>query len=278
MTGHARYPVPRLFAGLTVLFVLAVGAAGMGEAAAADEPDTVTIPLNALNNSGVSGTATLIAQGNQTVVTLDVEGIAGDHPDHIHRSTCSDPEPKPTYPLRDVVLNPANARGESETTVRVKLSELVGGQYLILIHKSPTDISTYVACGNIAAGEEEGDGGEADATAEATTEEASAAEGEAESDGGNADAAVAAAADEGGEGGDAAAADDEGAAAGGGRSTGGTTGTTRVPATGVGTGLTSDATDLMLAVTVGALAATLATGGLALRRREVRQTSRGRRR
>ena len=265
MTGHARYPVPRLFAGLTVLFVLAVGAAGMGEAAAADEPDTVTIPLNALNNSGVSGTATLIAQGNQTVVTLDVEGIAGDHPDHIHRSTCSNPEPKPTYPLRDVVLNPANARGESETTVRVKLSELVGGQYLILIHKSPTDISTYVACGNIAAGEEEGDGGEADATAEATTEEASAAEGEAESDGGNADAAVAAAADEGGEG-------------GGGRSTGGTTGTTRVPATGVGTGLTSDATDLMLAVTVGALAATLATGGLALRRREARQTSRGRRR
>ena len=109
------------------------------------------MPINELNGSGVHGTAVLTAQGDKTLVVMDVTGVAGNHPDHIHRSTCADPEPNPLYPLTDVVLSKADPNGHSETVVDVPLAELLADPYLILIHKSKDEIGVYVACGDIAA-------------------------------------------------------------------------------------------------------------------------------
>jgi hypothetical protein len=134
-----------------ILGVLLVSVAlGMSGRSNAQEPDSVTITFNELNNSGVTGTATLTADGDKTKVSLAVSGITGDHPDHIHRSTCADPEPVPTYPLSDVVLSPADELGHSETTVDVPLSTLLTEEHLILIHKSHEEINVYYACADIA--------------------------------------------------------------------------------------------------------------------------------
>jgi hypothetical protein len=136
--------------GLT-LAVVPGGDPGLAaRARAQDAPDRVAVPINELNGSGVHGEAVLTAQGDQTLVVLDVTGAAGDHPDHIHRSTCADPEPNPLYPLTDVVLSQADPQGHSETLVDVSLAELLASPHLILIHKSKDAINVYYACGNIA--------------------------------------------------------------------------------------------------------------------------------
>jgi hypothetical protein len=131
--------------------VLAVHQGFVPTAGAHDASDTVTVELEELNGSGVHGTAVLTAQGDKTLVVMDVTGTAGDHPDHIHRSTCADPEPNPLYPLTDVVLGQANPQGHSETLVDVPLEELLASPHLILIHKSKDEIGVYVACGDITA-------------------------------------------------------------------------------------------------------------------------------
>ena len=140
----------RRFLGPILAVLLVAAALGMASRSNAQEPDSVTITFNELNDSGVAGTATLTADGDKTKVSLAVSGITGDHPDHIHRSTCADPEPEPTYPLSDVVLSPADDMGHSETTVDVSLSTLLTEHHLILIHKSHEEINVYYACADIA--------------------------------------------------------------------------------------------------------------------------------
>jgi hypothetical protein len=139
-------PVPIAF-GVILTMALALG--DVPRASANQSPSSVTVNLDEIDDSGVQGTAVLTAQGDQTLVVLDVVGAPGDHPDHIHRSTCADPEPNPLYPLTDVVLNESDEAGHSETVVDVPLAELLAEPHLILIHKSKDEISVYVACGNI---------------------------------------------------------------------------------------------------------------------------------
>jgi hypothetical protein len=100
--------------------------------------------LDQLNDSGVSGTATLTPDGDQTKVVLKVKGATGDHPVHIHNGTCSN--------LQDVVfpLTNIDANGDSETTLDIKLDDLLDGEFAINAHLSAEQISTYVACVEIA--------------------------------------------------------------------------------------------------------------------------------
>ncbi|MCL4509047.1 MAG: hypothetical protein M1296_05940, partial [Chloroflexi bacterium] len=50
---------------------------------------SVTVPIAAQNNSGISGTATLTAMGSQTQVVLSLTGepAGGSEPAHIHTGT-----------------------------------------------------------------------------------------------------------------------------------------------------------------------------------------------
>jgi hypothetical protein len=106
----------------------------------------VTVTLNELNGSGMSGTATLTAVGDkQTRVVITATGAtAGDHPAHIHAGTCDTLNPNPLFPLNNV-----DANGHSDTTIDVALSQLTGGGFAINVHKSAQEIGVYVMCGNI---------------------------------------------------------------------------------------------------------------------------------
>ena len=70
-------------------------------------------------------------------------GMAEAQPAHIHKGSCANLDPKPAYPLNNVV------NGKSDTTVMVGWNELAKGGYAINIHKSATDLATYTSCGNI---------------------------------------------------------------------------------------------------------------------------------
>lgn len=129
--------------------------------------DDVVVPINELNDSGVSGDASLTDNGDgSTTVDILVDGATGGHPAHIHTGTCATLGDV-VYPLTDV-----DASGESVTIIEVSLAELLAsGPYAINIHLSADEIETYVACGDIPV---EAVGGETTAAAAAT--EAPAAE------------------------------------------------------------------------------------------------------
>lgn len=130
------------FASVLVALALVVGVAAGARAA-----DSITVKLEPQSNSGESGTATLTEAGaNQTKVVIETTGAPAGvaQPVHIHKGTCDKLDPKPAYPLSNVV------NGKSETTVKASLKSLEK-DHAINGHKSAQDAKTYVFCGNIAA-------------------------------------------------------------------------------------------------------------------------------
>lgn len=131
-----------------IAFALVIALLGAAAAAlTASAQETVTVTLSEQSGSGQSGTATLTAVGNQTRVTIQLSNPPADTPQpaHIHPGTCANLNPKPQYPLNNVV------NGTSETVVDVPLANLLTGNFAINVHKSGQEISVYVACGNIPA-------------------------------------------------------------------------------------------------------------------------------
>lgn len=129
--------------------VAAVTLAGVAFAQTTPVPAPLGKPMSfafaAQNGSDETGTLTLQAKGNDTIVTIALKNAAGPQPAHIHEGTCAALNPKPAFPLSNVV------DGKSTTTVPVPLGKLFGSQkYAVNVHKSPTDIATYVACADIA--------------------------------------------------------------------------------------------------------------------------------
>jgi hypothetical protein len=108
---------------------------------------TLTVTLNAQNSSGETGTAVLTqtADGVQVVVTL--KGAPADaQPAHIHAGTCDKLNPSPMWPLTSL------SSGTSTTVVKgTTIDQMLKTPYAINVHKSTSDLGTYVACGNITA-------------------------------------------------------------------------------------------------------------------------------
>jgi hypothetical protein len=126
--------------------------APLSAAAAQSKPKTITIALNEYKSSGVSGWATLTANGDGVDVQMAVSGkaVTGNQPTHIHTGTCDNFDPSPTYPLTTFVLDPLSADGVSQTNVpNVSLDQLLSGDYVILVHKSKDELTTYFVCGEI---------------------------------------------------------------------------------------------------------------------------------
>jgi hypothetical protein len=118
----------------------------------AAQDDALTIPLGEYDDSGVSGTATLEAADGSTHVAMMLQGeaVTGEHPTHIHTGTCDDFDPDPTYPLTTVLLADVSNAGVSDTMVEdVALRELLRDDYVILVHKSADELTTYFVCGDI---------------------------------------------------------------------------------------------------------------------------------
>jgi hypothetical protein len=118
----------------------------MAEAEAAPamaEPREVTIMLDELGGSGISGEAMLTEMENGTRVSLSVDGATGSHPVHIHFGTC-DGLGEVAAALADI-----DADGMSSTDVELTIDELTGEEYAINAHESAENIGNYIACGNI---------------------------------------------------------------------------------------------------------------------------------
>ena len=109
-------------------------------------PDAPRLELEfeELNDSGVSGTATLYESGDQTIVELSLEDTGENHPAHIHAGSCDDLQPEPEYPLQNV-----GAEGQSTSVVDATLADLIAGDFAIDLHLSPNELGTLIVCANI---------------------------------------------------------------------------------------------------------------------------------
>ena len=127
------------------LYALYAALAWVAASAALAQDKPVTVSLSAQNSSGESGTATLTPQGDKTQVVIKLAGApdATPQPAHIHDGSCANIDPKPRVPLQNVV------GGNSTTTLDMKLADIVGKGGAINVHKSATDVKTYVACGDM---------------------------------------------------------------------------------------------------------------------------------
>ncbi len=128
----------------TTLAVLFVGFFAVPAFAAKQMP--LTIDLGAQNNSGETGTATLTPEGHKTKVVIEMSNAPAGvvQPAHIHAGTCDNLDKAPKWKLEPV------KDGKSTTMVPVSLATILKDKTAINVHKSPTEIQVYVACGDIA--------------------------------------------------------------------------------------------------------------------------------
>ena len=102
----------------------------------------VRIDLEAMNNSGQTGTATLTSRGGDTT-TVVVEATAGiSEKNHIHTGQCGD-----TLGGVDHGLTDTNG-GATTTVVSASLSSLQDGDHAINLHEEGNP-GNYTSCGNI---------------------------------------------------------------------------------------------------------------------------------
>lgn len=161
--------------GLLLLFgAFAIAQDPPGTPVATPEPDAprITVEFDELNDSGVSGQATLYEPGDDTFVELELDDTGENHPAHIHEGTCEDIEPEAAYNLENV-----NEEGTSDTLVDVSLGELLEGNFVIDLHLSPNELGILIVCAEIegqpanAAGTPVSVGGPGDPTSEPTATE-----------------------------------------------------------------------------------------------------------
>lgn len=118
------------------------------ETAPADEmaeaPAEVSIMLEALNESGVTGTAVATHEGESVMVDVQVQGVqeGEELPAHIHEGDCATGGPV-LVPLNSVVI--ADGSGSSSTTLEA--SQVPEGQAAFVQVHGPE--GQPVACGNL---------------------------------------------------------------------------------------------------------------------------------
>ncbi len=105
----------------------------------------LTVNLDPQNNSGQKGTLTLTeSDGKVTaILKIDDETKGATEPAHIHVGSCPNPGAV-KFPLNSVV------NGTSTTVLATTLSALKGmGALAVNVHKSASQISSYVSCGDV---------------------------------------------------------------------------------------------------------------------------------
>lgn len=126
-----------------LLMVLLLTGLPAGTALALD--DSVTVKLDAQNNSGQTGTATLFPEGEKTRVVIELLNVPAGvaQPAHIHLGRCDNLDKAPKWPLEAV------KNGSSVTVVAASLDAILKEKAAINVHKSVAEVQTYVSCGNI---------------------------------------------------------------------------------------------------------------------------------
>ena len=106
----------------------------------------LNINMGALNKSNQDGTASVkdVEGGVRVEIAIKNEPSGASEPAHIHKGTCAKIDPAPWKPLTNVV------NGKSDTTVQgITVADLKKSHYAINVHKSASDIKTYVSCGDL---------------------------------------------------------------------------------------------------------------------------------
>ena len=104
------------------------------------------VNLQGRNESGVTGTVTIVDLGNSRS-RIDIKVDAAGHldmPAHVHPGTCANLIPQPKYPLTNV------QNGISTTVVPASYAELTGGNLTVTLHLSNTEMKITTACGDLA--------------------------------------------------------------------------------------------------------------------------------
>lgn len=109
-----------------------------------DKGEAKSFSVHALNSSGQTGSVTLKADGDKTVVMIAVTpGAAGvPQPAHIHSGTC-EVTAGIDFGLENVM------DGKSTTTVSAKLADIVSKDRVVIVHKSGPEAAVYTACGAV---------------------------------------------------------------------------------------------------------------------------------
>jgi hypothetical protein len=107
--------------------------------------------IGPIGGSGINGSATLMAAGAQTVVTVRI----GNAPPNamlatdIHAGICNGPDRGLAYSLSTLTIN-AQGQATSNTTVNAPLATILSEGNYVSIHSGPAATSSSVACGQIA--------------------------------------------------------------------------------------------------------------------------------
>ena len=126
-----------------LLMILLLAAMNPDNALALD--DAVTVNLMAQNNSGQTGSATLLPQGDKTKVVIELSNTPAGavEPAHIHMGTCDKLDKAPKWQLQPI------KDGRSVTILPVSLATILKDRTAINVHKSAAEVQVYVSCGNI---------------------------------------------------------------------------------------------------------------------------------
>lgn len=117
---------------------------GLLEETTNDEEKETTVTLSEQNDSGENGIVQLVESEGQIKVSVNMAGAPETaQPAHIHAGSCPTPG-EVLYPLTNVI------NGVSETTLDITLENLKSQMPLAInVHKSATESSVYVACGDV---------------------------------------------------------------------------------------------------------------------------------
>jgi hypothetical protein len=109
------------------------------------------VPIEPVDGQAPGGSATVLAGGSQTDVTVRIGGLepGTTHKSHIHRGDCSAPG-EIAATLGDIVAD-AEGTGEAGSSVGTPMPFLANGQHTIDVHADGSEGSPVIACGVIPA-------------------------------------------------------------------------------------------------------------------------------
>jgi hypothetical protein len=114
-------------------------------------PEAPAVVMATRNNSGITGTATLMPSGDSTMVMVALHGATPgqSYASHVHAGGCDQPGAM-LVPLTSVVAG-ADSSGSSTTTVATATLDSLSRQYGALLVQSHLSNGTPAACGALPA-------------------------------------------------------------------------------------------------------------------------------
>ena len=118
-------------------------------------PGQAVVTLAPQSGASVSGMATVVpgTVSDQTRIMINLNNAEANsvHPWHVHYGTCGNDQgivgPPSAYPSLTAGLD-----GRAALTAVLPFSLPPSGQYMLNVHKSPAEMGTIVACGNLTTG------------------------------------------------------------------------------------------------------------------------------